>query len=231
MTTLQTVSASASPEVQMNENFATLSAAAIYGKRQPATTGLTWAYYGGLYNGNTIADGTVTLTNSADNYVVIARATGVVSVSTATTNWNDPAYARLYKLTVAGSVVTVEVDARWDVNGLFFRFGPQVLSVSAAKTFALSDANVTQYHPASDVTGRTWTIPANSAVAFPVGTEIPIENDAGAGTLTIAITTDTLVLVGAAGSTGTRSLASGGRASLKKVTSTRWRIWGTAELT
>ncbi len=120
MTTLQSINAAASPEVQMNENAETLSAAGIFGKRQPVTAGLTWGYYGGLYNGNTVADGTVTLTNTADNYVVVLRSTGVVSVSTSTTNWASPAYARLYKVTVAGGVVTAVVDHRQDSNGLLF---------------------------------------------------------------------------------------------------------------
>jgi hypothetical protein len=119
MTTLQTINASASPEVQANENFDTLSAAGIFGKRQPVTTGLTWGYYGGRYNGNTVADGTVTLTNAATNYVVVHRTTGVVSVSTSNTNYNNTAtYARLYQLTVAGGVVTATVDGRMDTGGV-----------------------------------------------------------------------------------------------------------------
>lgn len=124
MTTLQTINASASPEVQSNENFASLSAAGIFAKRQPVTTGLTWGYYGGLYNGNTIADGTVTLTNAADNYVVVLRSTGVVSTSTSSANSVDPLYAKLYKLTTASSAVTVEVDQRCDANGLLFSAAP-----------------------------------------------------------------------------------------------------------
>ena len=124
MTTLQQLSASqVSPEVPINENIETLSAAGIYGKRHPATTGLTWAYYGGLYNGNTIANGTVTLTNAADNYVVVLRSTGVVSTSTSSANSLNPLYAKLYKVTCAGGVVTAVVDQRWDDNGLLFSTG------------------------------------------------------------------------------------------------------------
>lgn len=118
-TTLQTINASASPEVQSNENFESLSAAAIFAKRQPATTGLTWAYYGGRYNGNTVANGTVTLTDATTNYVVVKRSDGVVSTSTSTTNWTDTAtYAKLYQLTTSGGVVTATVDARFDTGGL-----------------------------------------------------------------------------------------------------------------
>lgn len=121
MTTMQQLSASqASPEVIVNENFEALSAGAIFAKNHDTSTGLTWGYYGGLYNGNTVANGTVSLTNSADNYVVVLRSTGVVSASTSSTNSTNPAYAKLFKVTCAGSVVTTVVDQRQDANGLFF---------------------------------------------------------------------------------------------------------------
>jgi hypothetical protein len=97
---------------------------------------------------------------------------------------------------------------------------------SADYTLAASDAGKTIYHPASDATARAWTIPANASVPLPVGGVITFDNDIGAGSITIAITTDTLVLVGAAGSTGPRTLAAGGRAVAQKVTATRWRISG-----
>jgi hypothetical protein len=122
MTVLQELSSppAANAEVQVNENFETVSAAGAFGKKHSTTSGLTWGYYGARYNGNTIADGTVTLTNASDNYVVVLRSTGVVSVSTTDTNATNPLYARLYKLTTAGSVVTVELDERWETNGLLF---------------------------------------------------------------------------------------------------------------
>ena len=119
MTTLQQLSSSqSSPEFPINENSETLSAAAIYGKRHPVTAGLTWGYYGGLYAGNTVADGTVTLTNNADNYVVVLRSSGVVSTSTTSVNSLNTAYAKLYKLTTLSGVVTVAVDQRMDGNGV-----------------------------------------------------------------------------------------------------------------
>lgn len=100
-------------------------------------------------------------------------------------------------------------------------------SRSADYTLALTDRGKHIYHPAADTTARTWTIPANASVAFPIGSAITFDNDFGAGAITIAITTDTLVLVGAAGSTGSRTLATGGQCTIVKVTATRWRISGT----
>ena len=109
--------------VVFNEVAESLSAAAIFSKRHAATSGLTWAFYGGLYNGNTKADGTVALTDDADNYVVVLRSSGVVSVSTATTNGTDPLYAKLYKVTTASGVVSAVVDQRYDSNGLMLSAG------------------------------------------------------------------------------------------------------------
>jgi len=98
-------------------------------------------------------------------------------------------------------------------------------SQSAAYTLVLSDAGKSIYHPSADTTARTWTIPANSSVAFPIGTAVTFINDTSGGSITIAITTDTLVLAGA-GTTGSRTLAANGMATAIKMTSTRWMING-----
>jgi hypothetical protein len=70
----------------------------------------------------------------------------------------------------------------------------------------------------------TLTIPANSAVAFPVGTVIIIVN-LNATALSIAITTDTLTLANST-TTGTRTLARNGLATCVKIGSTSWLISG-----
>lgn len=138
--TMQTLSASqASAEVPINENFQTLEWASIFGRRHPVTTGLTWGFYGGVWGGLTVADGTVTLTNTATNYVVALRSTGAVSVSTTTTNWDDTGlYARIYKLTVAGGVVTVVEDHRAGLHGVHGQLAPPAnVSIASAATIAV----------------------------------------------------------------------------------------------
>jgi len=70
----------------------------------------------------------------------------------------------------------------------------------------------------------TVTIPANASVAFPIGTSITIINKSGS-VASIAITSDTLYLAGT-GSTGARSLANYGVATLLKTTATNWFISG-----
>lgn len=92
-------------------------------------------------------------------------------------------------------------------------------------TFVLSDGGKHFLHPSSDASTRTWTIPANSSVAFPVGTTLTLINQNGAGTLTISITTDTMRLAGA-GTTGSRTLTANGMATAIKIASTEWMING-----
>ena len=72
--------------------------------------------------------------------------------------------------------------------------------------------------------GETITIPANASVAYDIGTAITIINNGG-GTLSIAITSDTLIQAGS-GSTGTRTLADHGVATIIKVAATTWFISG-----
>ena len=117
---MQTItSAQASPEVPINENFALLSWAECYGKNAATSSGLTWGYNGGRWGGFAVTTATLTLTNTIANYIVVARATGVISTSTATTNWNDRTnYARVYKVTTAGGVVTATEDHRGGPGGV-----------------------------------------------------------------------------------------------------------------
>lgn len=99
-------------------------------------------------------------------------------------------------------------------------------SQSTAYTAVLADAGKHLFHPSADTTARTFTIPANSSVAFPIGTALTFVNQNGAGAVTIAITTDTMRLAGA-GTTGSRTLAANGIATALKLTSTEWIISGT----
>ena len=99
-------------------------------------------------------------------------------------------------------------------------------SQSAAYTLVLTDSGKHIYHPSADTTARTFTIPDNGTVAFPIGTAVTFINDSSAGVVTIAITTDTLKLAGS-GTTGSRTLAANGIATAIKITSTSWIINGT----
>lgn len=97
-------------------------------------------------------------------------------------------------------------------------------SQSAAYTLVATDAQRHILHPSSDNNARTFTIPANSSVAYPVGTAITFVNKINV--VTIAINTDTLTFAGP-GTTGSRSLAANGIATALKIASTEWLISGT----
>ena len=99
-------------------------------------------------------------------------------------------------------------------------------SQSADYTLVLTDAGKSIFHPASDANDRTFTIPSNSSVAYPIGTAVSFIN-MSTNNLTIAITSDTMYLT-AAGTTGSRTLAQYGSASAIKMTSTTWMITGSA---
>jgi hypothetical protein len=100
-----------------------------------------------------------------------------------------------------------------------------VNSQSAAYTLIDTDAGKAILHPSTDANARTFTIPANSSVAYEVGTVLTFINMTSQ-VVTIAITTDTLYLAGT-GTTGSRSLAQYGMATAIKLTSTTWLISGT----
>jgi hypothetical protein len=108
------------PETPVNEGFDILAYAAVYGRDPETTSMLTWGYLGGRWSGFAVTGATLTLTDAATNYIVVLRSTGVISVSTSSTNWdNGAAYARVYKLTTAGGVVTATEDHRAGDGGLF----------------------------------------------------------------------------------------------------------------
>ena len=125
------------------------------------------------------------------------------------------------------AVATVCTDLQQDglqAGAVGFRILPEN-SNSANYTAVAADSGKMLLHPAGDANARTFTIPANASVAFPVGTAITFVNETSQ-VLSIAITSDTLTLAGTT-TTGTRSLAQNGVATALKVTTTKWIISGT----
>jgi hypothetical protein len=87
----------------------------------------------------------------------------------------------------------------------------------------IGDAGKHIYHPTGQA-AATYTFPANSNVAFTIGTAITIVNGS-ANAVTVALTTDTLYL-SSTGTTGNRTLAQWGIATAVKIASTTWVISG-----
>jgi hypothetical protein len=108
-----------SKEITINAFFDAASPAAIYGRRQSTTSGLTFGYYGGRWGGFSIANGTQLLGGSTTTYFSVKRSDGTVNFSTAATNWNDSTnYARAYKLVTSGSAITSWEDHRAGAGGV-----------------------------------------------------------------------------------------------------------------
>jgi hypothetical protein len=141
---------------------------------------------------------------------------GTLAISSSTLSGNSS----VTKFRIPG-ISTID----WGDDTVPFRNIPQN-SRSAAYTLTIADSGKHIFHPSADTTARTWTIPANGSVAFPIGTAVTFINQNGAGVITIAITTDTMRLAGA-GTTGSRTLAANGVATAIKITATEWIISGT----
>jgi hypothetical protein len=120
----------------------------------------------------------------------------------------------------SGTLSSCTVDG---TDAVGFRNIP-INSQSAAYTAVLADSGKCIFHPSTDANARTFTIPANGSVAYPIGTAISFVNMTSQ-VVSIAITTDTMYLAGT-GTTGTRSLAQYGTATALKMTSTTWIISG-----
>lgn len=206
-----------------------------------STTASTLPTAGNLVAGElaiNTADGKLYFKNSSGAVTLLASATAAaitlpvsvanggtgVTTSTGTTNVvlsNSPTLVTpVLGTPSSGTLSNCTVDG---TDAVGFRNVP-VNSQSAAYTLVLADSGKVILHPSSDANARTFTIPANSSVAYPIGTAITFINMTSQ-VVTIAITTDTMNL-SSAGTTGSRSLAQYGSATAIKITSTNWLISG-----
>jgi hypothetical protein len=103
-------------EAAANDLFNSASPAMLWALDPATTTGLTFGLIGGRYKSASIANDDVTLTDATTNYIVAAVSDGTVSVSTATTNWNDQTtYIRLYKVVTASGSISSYEDHRQSI--------------------------------------------------------------------------------------------------------------------
>ena len=121
----------------------------------------------------------------------------------------------------SGNLSNTTVDGTNSVGFLNIPINSQ----SAAYTLVLADAGKAILHPSTDANARTFTIPANTSVAFATGTAISFINMTS-NVVTIAITSDTLTWA-QGGGTGSRTLAQYGVANAIKIGTTQWLLTGT----
>jgi len=118
----------------------------------------------------------------------------------------------------SGTLSNCTVDG---TDAVGFRNIPQNVQ-TGSYTLVLADSGKHIYRGSGSA--ATWTIPANSSVAYAIGTALTFIN-LSATSVSIAITTDTMYL-SSAGTTGTRTLAQYGSATAVKIASTSWIISG-----
>jgi hypothetical protein len=132
--------------------------------------------------------------------------------------------APFLSLSATGTVTTANLSAaEVGYKGL-----PQNVQTGSTYTLVLSDAGK-YIHSLNSSGDQAITVPPNSSVAFPIGTTIPIlANNVGGTKSTIAQGAGvTIYLAGTGfGTSGTRTLANGGIATLMKMGSDIWIISG-----
>jgi hypothetical protein len=149
---------------------------------------------------------------------LVKATAGVASAATAGTDFVAPSGA--LGTPSSGTLTNCTADG---TDAVGFRNVP-VNSQSAAYTAVLADSGKAILHPSTDANARTFTIPANASVAYPLGTVLTFINMTSQA-VTVAITSDTMYLAGT-GTTGSRTLAQYGMATAIKMTSTTWMISG-----
>lgn len=151
-------------EVTANALLDAASPAMLYGRRASTTAALTWGYYGGYLSAGgslvSVANGVLTLTASAINYVEADPTTGAVSV-------NASAFTsgaiRLYQIVTGAATVTSYTDWR----GFAIVGSAASLADGDKGDIVVSGGGVTWSIDSGVIStfGRTLTDDANAATA------------------------------------------------------------------
>jgi hypothetical protein len=159
-------------------------------------------------------------TDGTANQVMVTNGSGVLSWAAGPSG----TYLPLAGGTMTGAITFAAGQTVDGTNGIGYINIPQN-SQSAAYTLVAADAGKHIFHPSTDANARTFTIPANGSVAYPIGTAISFINMTSQ-VVSIAITTDTMYLAGTGSTTVPRLLAQYGTATALKIDSTTWIISG-----
>lgn len=206
------------PLSQLDNNFAT-----------PVTIGNTAVQLGNTVttlNNMTLANVTISSVATAfpNNYLANSSVTVGNTALTLGSTVSSIGNLTLTNVTISSGTINANATAATvdSVNVVGYMGIPQN-SQNGNYNIVIGDSGKHIYHPAGQA-AATYTIPANSNVAFTTGTAITIVNGS-ANNVSIAVTTDTMTVANSA-TTGTRTLTANGVATCVKVTSTSWIISG-----
>lgn len=183
MTYPQTINASASPEVQINDNFLATSWAGAYSKDATGdNTGLKRTYNGSQgWGGFSQAGLTHTFGASTTTYVSVAIVDGAMNFSTSNSNFNDTAnYVRVETVITSGSAITGGADYRGGPGGLFGGGG------------AGGGGSLTNFTESVNTASPNTSIPVVRLIATNAATNVDIAlSPKGAGAITAQIADST----------------------------------------
>lgn len=150
----------AGKEPTVNALFDAASPSMLFGRRASQCSGLAFGYYGGVMQVDgvltVIANGTVTVTDDATNYVEASRSGVVTANTTAYTAGSIP----LYTLVAAGGVVTSYTDNRaWVV--------PMTTHGKASVAVTTANVTLTNAQAACDYLITTGALTGNRNVIVP----------------------------------------------------------------
>lgn len=149
------------------------------------------------------------------DFATDVRAAVLTGLSTA----SAVAVAAADSVLVAIGKLQAQLDKKGSIN-------IPLIAASANTTVTKAHAGGGLKHPSADTTARTYTIDSNANQSWEDGTAITFLNQNGAGVITIAVTANTMRLVGA-GTTGSRTLAANGLATaIWDAATTTWYING-----
>lgn len=195
------------------------------------TNGISFIWEGAWNNGVVYTPNDVVSYNNSTYICTVTTTAGIDPTNTS--------YWSLMALAGAGDVVgpassTDSVLAVYDgttgkllknsampISSVGYIGSPQVSGGASAYTLALTDAGDHVYFTGGST--ATLTVPTNATVAFPIGTTILALNN-NSGNLTISGAGVTFQL--ANGTTGNRTVATKGMASLIKVATDTWWVTG-----
>lgn len=185
------IQSQASKEVTANAYFDAASPAILGGRRQSTCSGLTWGYYGGYLFANgtavLIANGTLTLAASTNNYIELNQLTGAITSNvTGFTAGRVP----LYLAVTGASTVTGYTDYR-----------PSFVQPFGRLSITMTDANKTlnQVEAMNNVIELTGTLTAGRNIVLPLNPRqyTVFNNTTGGFALTFIGATGTGVAVAA----------------------------------